>query len=152
MSLQSSEIKLAGAILLKVLTIKRYPLTPIGSRLTQKMSRELLKKSTFFHLGIVTDPKRSLYTKNHVHTTATKLRGLKGLKTKNTFNKYNSFAGFTLYPKIHNIQSIYDSIMTLNCLTPSKLVPSLIWQAYYKVVKNLFPLHVCWPNENVVQI
>ena len=52
---------------------------PIGSRVTQKISREPLKKSAFCYLGIVTEPKRSLHTKNHAHTTATELMGLKGL-------------------------------------------------------------------------
>ena len=41
--------------------------------------------------------------------------------------------------------------MTLNCLTLSKVVLSLILQAYYKIVKDLFPLHVWWPIENTVE-
>ena len=72
-------IKLAGLILIRVSTLKKKPLTPIGSRVTQKISREPLKRSAFCHLGIVTDPKRSLRTKNHAHTTTTELMGLTGL-------------------------------------------------------------------------
>ena len=52
----------------------------IGLRVTQKISRESLKKSAFCHLGIVTDPKKSLHTKNHMHTTTTELVALKGIK------------------------------------------------------------------------
>ena len=52
---------------------------PIGSRVNQKISRQPLKKSEFHNFGIVTDPKRSLQTKNHAHTTTTELMGPKGL-------------------------------------------------------------------------
>ena len=62
-NLQISEIKLAGAILLRLLILKKDTLMLIGSRVTQKISRQPLKKSAFRHLGIVTDPKRSLHTK-----------------------------------------------------------------------------------------
>ena len=27
-----------------------------------------------------------------------------------------------------------------------------IWQAYYKVVKSLFPLHICRPNDYTAEI
>ena len=53
---------------------------------------------------------------------------------------------------MHNLQTIYDSIMTLKCLTLLKWVVSLIWQAYHKVIKNLFPLRIWLPNENSVEI
>ena len=64
MSLQSSEIKLVGAILLRVLTLKKKTKFN-ANRVTgdPKLSRESLKKSAFYHLGIVTDPKRRLQTK-----------------------------------------------------------------------------------------
>ena len=35
---------------------------------------------------------------------------------------------------------------------PVKYVLSLIWQAYYKIVKNLFPLHICRPNDYIAEI
>ena len=41
--------------------------------------------------------------------------------------------------------------MTLNCLTLSKWVLSPVWPVYHKVVKNLFPLHICWTKENTVE-
>ena len=53
MSLQSSEIKFAGAILLSVLTLKKLPLTPMGSRVTQNISWEPLKKSAFCYLVLL---------------------------------------------------------------------------------------------------
>ena len=68
MSLQSSVIKLSGTILERVLTLQKTPLMSVGLRVSQQSSREPLKKSAFCHLGIVADPKRSLHTKNHVHT------------------------------------------------------------------------------------
>ena len=77
MNLQSSEIKLADAILLRVLTLKKVTFS--ANRVTQKISWEPLKKSAFCHLGIVTDPKRSFHTKNHAYTTTAELMGLKGL-------------------------------------------------------------------------
>ena len=55
-------------------------------------------------------------------------------------------------PKMHNLQTICGSIMTFNYLTLSKWVLSPIWQAYHKVVKNLFPLHIWRTNENTEEI
>ena len=49
---------------------------------------------------------------------------------------------------MNNLQTIFDSIMTLNYLTLSKWVLSFIWQAYYKVAKNLFPQ----PYDNQINI
>ena len=51
MSPQSSDIKFAAAILQRLLT-----LTPIGSRMTQKISWESPMKLALCHLGIVKDP------------------------------------------------------------------------------------------------
>ena len=50
----------------------------------ENISQEPLKKSAFCHLGIATDPKRNLHTKNHAHTTTTEVMGRKGLKRSNT--------------------------------------------------------------------
>ena len=36
--------------------------------------------------------------------------------------------------------------------TVSKWVLSFIWQAYHKIVKNLFPLHICRPNDHTREI
>ena len=55
---------------------------PIGSRVTQKLSRERLKISKFCKWDVVIYPKRSLYTKKHVNITTTELMVLKGLKCK----------------------------------------------------------------------
>ena len=82
MRFQSSEIKFACAILLRLLTLKnnlnahRF----IGD---QKTSRAPLKKPPFCHLGIVTDPKKSLHRKNHAHTITTGLMSFKGLSGNN---------------------------------------------------------------------
>ena len=51
MSPQSNDIKFAAAILQRLLT-----LTPIGSRMTQKISWEPPMKLALCHLGIVKDP------------------------------------------------------------------------------------------------
>ena len=50
--------------------------------MTQKISREPLKISAFCHLGTVTDPKRSLHTKNHAHTINTEVMSSQGLIMK----------------------------------------------------------------------
>ena len=45
-----------------------------------------------------------------------------------------------------------DSIVTRNCEIVSKLVLSLICKVYHKVVKNLFPLHICRSNDYTAEI
>ena len=42
--------------------------------------------------------------------------------------------------------------MTPNCVTMPMWSLSLIWQAYHKVAKAVFPVHICRSNENTSEI
>ena len=63
---------------------------------------------------------------------------------------------FVYQPSYYQIQikvtiSQTESIMTLNCeLRRSEFC--LIWQAYHKIVENLFTLHTCRPNDYIAKI
>ena len=52
----------------------------------------------------------------------------------------------------YRLKSQYVKLTQLWPLTVSKWVLSLIWQAYHKIVKNMFPLHICRPNDYTIEI
>ena len=79
-SLQSSEIKLAGAILLRVLTLKK--ITFNTSKVTgdpENISRTT-KVINILSLGYCYIPLKEPSHKNHAHTITTDLMGLKRLR------------------------------------------------------------------------
>ena len=43
-----------------------------------------------------------------------------------------------------------DSVMALN--SEMCQIEFSVWQAYDKIVENLFPLHICKPNDNTAEI
>ena len=79
MSLQSSEIKLAGAILPRVLILKKITFNTIRVTGDPENILRTAKEISILPLGYCYRPQRSLYTKNYVHTTTTELMGLKGI-------------------------------------------------------------------------
>ena len=52
----------------------------------------------------------------------------------------------------YKLKSQYVKQTQLWPLTVSKWVLSLIWQAYHKIVINMFPLHICRPNDYTTEI
>ena len=65
--------------------------------------------------------------------------------------KFNLSSCINLVITRYELQSQYVKLTQLWSLTVN-CVLNLIWQDYHKIIKNLFPLHICRPNDHTAEI
>ena len=71
------QISSTYSVLQHVKYLQQFPLTPKGSQVTQNMSQNTRKISTFWHQDVNISPKWNIFTKKHVS-----IRGPKELKLR----------------------------------------------------------------------